>query len=95
MGSRVEAQKYCKATLQKELGINFLKLKNEERIGFAKLSHFCVFCLNLQKLKPNHRLQLKTLILKKGTSEYQYIREYYKFPFHLYFTQALLDFKVK
>lgn len=95
MGSRVEAQKYCKATLQKELGINFLKLKNEERIGFAKLSHFCVFCLNLQKLKPNHRLQLKTLILKKGTSEYQYIREYYKFPFDLYFTQALLDFKVK
>lgn len=94
-GNREDAQKYCKIILQKELGINYQKLNFEERIGFDKLSHFCVFCLNMNKLKPNHRLQLKTLILNKGVSEYQYIREYYKFPFHLYFTQALLDFKVK
>ncbi len=94
-GSRVEAEKYCKGLLQKELTINYQRLNAEEKIGFDKLSHFCVFCLNLNKLKANHRVQLKTLILQKGTSEYQYIREFYKFPFNLYFTQELLDFKVK
>lgn len=94
-GNRKQAFKWGMDILKTKLGLVFSKLNKDEQSGFTKLSCFVAFCLDLNKLKATDKAILIKLIKQKGSSEFDYILSYNKFPFKKYFVKELLAFKVK
>lgn len=88
-GDRKKAMTYCTGQLKQHLGISKTDFSTEGRTGFDKLVLFLGLCLNLNEIKAIHKKHIRSLILYKGSSEYNYITTLVKFPFENYLVTTL------
>lgn len=90
-GDRSKAEAYCANQLKLHLGIRKADLNKDGKTGFDKLVLFLGFCLNLNDITAAHKKLIHTLILGKGSSEYNYCTTLVKFPFETYLVPTLKE----
>jgi hypothetical protein len=80
-GNRLLFKTWALNELSKHLGIHFSKLSKSEKTGIEKLYSFLSICLDFTRMSKQQKESLRSLILQKGKSEFQYAEACEKFPF--------------